>query len=110
MLSRVADSIYWMSRYTERAENIARLIEVNLNLRLDLPPGTDEQWEPLVRATADLPIFREHCGDATKQNVIEFLTFDPDNPKLHPALPSRRPGERPLGQGRHLLGDVGAPQ
>ena len=37
MLSRVADSIYWMSRYIERAENVARLVEVNLNLMLDFP-------------------------------------------------------------------------
>ena len=39
MLSRVADSIYWMSRYVERAENVARFIDVNLNLMLDLPRG-----------------------------------------------------------------------
>ena len=37
MLARVADSIYWMSRYVERAENVARFIDVNLNLMLDLP-------------------------------------------------------------------------
>ena len=40
MLSRVADSIYWMSRYIERAENVARFIDVNLNLMLDLPVGS----------------------------------------------------------------------
>ena len=39
MLSRVADSIYWLNRYIERAENIARFVEVNLNLMLDMPPG-----------------------------------------------------------------------
>ena len=39
MLSRVADSIFWMSRYIERAENVARFIDVNLNLMLDLPGG-----------------------------------------------------------------------
>jgi uncharacterized alpha-E superfamily protein len=59
MLSRVADSIYWVSRYIERAENIARFIDVNLNLMLDLPPGTGEQWEPLIRTTADVPLFEE---------------------------------------------------
>ena len=51
MLSRVADSIFWMSRYIERAENVARFIDVNLHLALDL--GTDglsaaDQWAPLV--------------------------------------------------------------
>ena len=42
MLSRVAESIYWMSRYIERAENVARFISVNLNLSLDLP-GQSQQ-------------------------------------------------------------------
>lgn len=43
MLSRVADSLYWMSRYVERAENVARFISVNLNLILDLPGNAREQ-------------------------------------------------------------------
>jgi uncharacterized alpha-E superfamily protein len=80
VLSRVADSIYWMNRYMERAENTARFIDVNLNLMLDLPPGSNEQWEPLVRTTADLPLFREHYRESTRSNVCEFLSFDPDNP------------------------------
>ncbi|MFN7874022.1 MAG: alpha-E domain-containing protein, partial [Pirellula sp.] len=53
MLSRVADSIFWMSRYTERAENVARFIDVTLNLTIDM--GTDKlfQWEPLIFTTGD---------------------------------------------------------
>ena len=47
MLSRVADSIYWMSRYVERAENVARFIDVNLNLTLDLGPEIGNHWSPL---------------------------------------------------------------
>lgn len=80
MLSRVADSIYWMSRYTERAENIARFIDVNLRLALDLPPGTGEQWEPLILITADLPLFGQHYDMPSRANVIEFLSFDEENP------------------------------
>jgi uncharacterized alpha-E superfamily protein len=53
MLSRVANSIYWMNRYIERADNYARFISVNFNLALDLPPNVPEQWEPLIVATAD---------------------------------------------------------
>lgn len=95
MLSRVADSIHWMSRYIERAENIARFIDVNLNLMLDLPHGSNQQWEPLVRTSADLPLFREHYDEPTRHNVIEFLTFDPDNPNsilrcLHAARENAR--------------------
>ena len=48
MLSRVADSIYWLNRYVERAENVARFVDVNLNLMLDYPIGLGEQWKPLV--------------------------------------------------------------
>jgi uncharacterized alpha-E superfamily protein len=80
MLSRVADSIYWMSRYIERAENVARFIDVNLHLMLDLPVGTAEQWEPLVHTTGDLLLFQQRYGKPTRENVVAFLTFDTDNP------------------------------
>ena len=48
MLSRVAESIYWMSRYTERVENITRIMDANYHMILDMPAGFGEQWEPLV--------------------------------------------------------------
>jgi uncharacterized alpha-E superfamily protein len=77
MLSRVADSIYWLNRYVERAENVARFIDVNLMLRLDAPPDTTQQWEPLIATTGDLALFQARYGDnATADNVIRFLTFD----------------------------------
>jgi uncharacterized alpha-E superfamily protein len=79
MLARVADSIYWMSRYVERAENVARFIEVNLNLMLDLPVGSTQQWQPLIETTGDASEFAERYGTATQQNVIQFLTFDSEN-------------------------------
>jgi uncharacterized alpha-E superfamily protein len=79
MLARVADSIYWMSRYVERAENVARFIEVNLNLMLDLPAGSAQQWQPLVATTGDSEEFAKRYDTATQQNVIQFLTFDEEN-------------------------------
>ena len=79
MLARVAESIYWMSRYVERAENVARFIEVNLNLMLDLPVGSAQQWKPLVDTTGDAAEFAKRYGAATQQNVIQFLTFDEKN-------------------------------
>ena len=79
MLSRVADSIYWMSRYIERAENVARFIAVNLNLSLDLPGGTGEQWAPLVVTSGDGERFANKHDAPDKKNVVEFLTFDRDN-------------------------------
>jgi uncharacterized alpha-E superfamily protein len=80
MLSRVADSIYWMSRYVERAENVARFIEVNLQLMLDGSSGEGQQWEPLVNTTGDYELFNKRFDSATQQNVIHFLTFDAENP------------------------------
>ncbi|MGC9528442.1 MAG: alpha-E domain-containing protein [Limnospira sp.] len=78
MLSRVAGSIYWLNRYVERAENIARFVDVNQNLLLDAPSGMQQQWRPLVLTTGDLKLFEEKYGEATAENVIQFLTFDND--------------------------------
>jgi uncharacterized alpha-E superfamily protein len=80
MLSRVADSIYWMSRYVERAENVARFIDVNLNLMLD-SPASDQQWQPLVNITGDHADFAKRYGPGeSQQSVLQFLTFDRENP------------------------------
>ena len=78
MLSRVANSIYWMSCYIERAENLARFVDVTFNLMLDLPDGSAEQWQPLVSTTGDQKAFAERYGSATRQNVVRFLVFDPE--------------------------------
>jgi len=80
MLSRVADSLYWLSRYIERAENVARFIDVNLHLMLDLSAGASEQWKPLVITTGDDGPFAERYNEATRENVVQFLTFDKENP------------------------------
>lgn len=80
MLRQVAESIYWLNRYVERAENVARFVDVNLNFILDSPSGTAQQWEPLLVTTGDLPLFQERYGEATAENVIQFLTLDKDCP------------------------------
>lgn len=80
MLSRVADSIYWMSRYVERAENLSRFIEVTFNMMLDLPQGMRDPWSPLVYATGDHEWFKERYGRATLESVVQFLTFDREYP------------------------------
>src|ERR671922_169763 len=80
MLSRVADSIYWMSRYVERAENVARFIDVNLQLMLDSPAGEEQQWQPLVKTTGDDKDFEKRYGAATQKAVLHFLSFDAENP------------------------------
>ncbi|HEY6560475.1 MAG TPA: alpha-E domain-containing protein [Polyangiaceae bacterium] len=80
MLSRVADAVYWMSRYVERAENVARFVDVNLHLMLDLPSGQRPNWESLVLTTGDHRWFIERYGDATPEAVTRFLTFDKEYP------------------------------
>ncbi len=79
MLSRVADSIFWMSRYIERSENVARFIDVNLHLTLDVGAESDSQWAPLIYTTGDHEVFEERYVRYTQQNVIDFLTFDVEN-------------------------------
>ena len=80
MLSRVADSVYWMSRYMERAENVARFVDVNLHLMLDAVDAAPNQWEPLIAITADTNLFKSRYGAATRENVLRYLTFDPEYP------------------------------
>jgi uncharacterized alpha-E superfamily protein len=80
MLSRVADSVFWLSRYVERAENVARFIEVNMHLSLDLGESASQQWGPLVNITGDHEEFAKRYGEPTREKVWQFLTFDRKNP------------------------------
>ena len=80
MLSRVANSIYWMCRYLERAENVARFISVNLNLLLDMPTESGKHWEPLIMTTGDQAVFDSACTNYDQNTVIRFLTFDREYP------------------------------
>ncbi|MDX1983880.1 MAG: alpha-E domain-containing protein [Bryobacteraceae bacterium] len=79
LLSRVADSVYWMSRYIERAENVARFIDVNLQLMLEAPAAA-QQWRPLIDTSGDSEAFFKRHPVATREAVIGFLTFDAKNP------------------------------
>ena len=84
MLSRVANSLFWMARYIERAENIARIVDVNLQLLLDIR-NLDENrltayWLPIVQATGDDEAFFKAHSHATGNAVTEFLVFEKENP------------------------------
>jgi uncharacterized alpha-E superfamily protein len=69
-----------MSRYVERAENVARFISVNLNLSLDMPGEAGQQWWPLVIITGDDAAYQKRISTTTKESVVQFLTFDTENP------------------------------
>lgn len=79
MLSRVAESIYWMSRYVERAENVARFVGVNQDFARGGPGGVRAQWKPLVQASGDEKLFAEHYDEPTERNVLDFLVFSEHN-------------------------------
>jgi uncharacterized alpha-E superfamily protein len=77
MLSRVADSLYWMSRYLERAEHTARLIDVNLNLMLDESSfSSDRRWQRVLVALGN-PTGFEFTGDPYA--LTQLMTFDAAN-------------------------------
>lgn len=80
MLSRVADAIFWMSRYIERAESTARFVDVTEQLTLDLPGDSSLQWRSLVSATGDDGFFTERYGRFERRDVLRFLLFDPEYP------------------------------
>lgn len=80
MLSRVAETIYWMGRFQERAENTARLIRVNTNLTLDLPRGLTPDWEPLITILGCDEAYHEAHDEITERRIVNFLISDENNP------------------------------
>ena len=80
MLSRVADSLYWINRYIERAENISRFVEVSEAMALDCPPGSAEPWQPLIDASGDRTLFDAVYPGGGAQEVVEFLVRAEANP------------------------------
>ncbi len=82
MLSRVADSLYWMSRYMERAENDARILDVNLQLLLDLGGEADamQHWAPVIASLEETNTFDSLYETTDEASVTEFLTLQRKNP------------------------------
>ncbi|MDJ0738308.1 MAG: alpha-E domain-containing protein [Gammaproteobacteria bacterium] len=80
MLSRVAENIYWLARYVERAENTARLVRVNTQLVLDTPSGIKPGWEPLVEITGLHEVFHAVEREPSERNIVRFLIGDANNP------------------------------
>ena len=80
LLSRVAESLYWINRYLERAENISRFVEVSEAMSLDCPPGSAEPWLPLIDVTGDRSFFDSRYPEKSQDDVINFLIRDRLNP------------------------------
>ncbi|MEZ5842494.1 MAG: alpha-E domain-containing protein [Hyphomicrobiaceae bacterium] len=81
MLSRMADNLYWLSRYTERAENLARILDVAQRLAA-LPvtyAGASNEWESAIATAGCGAAFAAAYPDATRENVIQFIVDSPAN-------------------------------
>src|SRR5579871_5189884 len=76
MISRVAEHCFWMARYLERAENTARVLEVNHTLLLDFQVPVDRQWRPLLIISG----IHDYPEEPTAEDVQEHMTWDVDNP------------------------------
>ena len=93
MLSRVADSLYWMSRYLERAEHTARLIDVDLQLRLDQSPEAGSgRWLRLLEAS-QVPAPAPEDGAIDAASLTHVLTLDRSNPSSIIVVRRRRPAK-----------------
>ena len=82
MLSRTADNLYWLARYVERAEFLARVLESTMRLTA-LPlayVGTSNEWETAVATAGCRKAFFARYTEANEENVAEFLTFSTENP------------------------------
>lgn len=83
MLSRTADHLFWMSRYTERAENTARMLDVTVQTAL-LPQSDVEAergWRSMLSISELLPYFEHRHGSSMRpREVLEFMVLDPSNP------------------------------
>jgi uncharacterized alpha-E superfamily protein len=99
MLSRIAESLYWMSRYLERVDHTARFIEINRLYMLEAEDAISEsaQWRPLLAIVgADVGYAERHPGtDITARRAIQFMVQDRSNPgSLHASLQSARENAR----------------
>lgn len=89
MLSRTADHLYWMARYTERAENLARMLDVHNRMTLlsreNILVGRD--WEGILTINQLEQDFQQRYAQITREHVIHYMAFDADNPSsIHSCL------------------------
>jgi uncharacterized alpha-E superfamily protein len=78
LLARYADCIFWLARYVERAENLARILDVNETFSRDSRGG--QNWRPIIQLNSDEERFFATHDAATAQSVVKFYVIDADNP------------------------------
>ena len=80
LLGRTANGIYWMTRYIERAENMARLVDAGLRMALMRTQGAAEEWNSVLLSAGAGTAFLARHDDHTAADVADFLLRDPSNP------------------------------
>jgi len=82
VLSRTADGLYWLARYMERAENVARILSAGQRMAsMTRSIGSESnEWESTLAAAGCAESYREKHGDVTPGGVVDFLVRDPGNP------------------------------
>jgi uncharacterized alpha-E superfamily protein len=101
MLRRVADHLFWMARYLERAEWRARLADVNYHLLVESPTHDPHPWAPLMAITGDHELFPQYYEAPNEPQVLDFFTFDVRNPSsIRSCINAARENARSL---RHRL-------
>jgi uncharacterized alpha-E superfamily protein len=80
VLSRSADHLYWISRYMERAENTARILDVSDRMGLLPTSSAGGEWDAVLQITGDVGAFHQKFSEASAANVIAHMTLDADNP------------------------------
>lgn len=86
MLSRIAEALYWIGRYVERAEDTARITDVNYHHTLGMGTSPEDglrrqrQWEAVIAIVGDEQRFRDRYGEASEDTVPPYLSLDTTNP------------------------------
>ena len=80
MLSRIAESLFWLGRFVERAEGISISLQVQHSGSLEADLYGFNNWEPILNAVGQLSSFYKVKKEASADNVIDYLIFSPENP------------------------------
>ncbi|KAA3450067.1 hypothetical protein C7I87_14050 [Mesorhizobium sp. SARCC-RB16n] len=80
LLGRTANGLYWMNRYIERAENMARLVDAGLRMALTRTQSASEEWNSVLLSAGSDAAFKQKYPDYTAANVSDFLLRDTSNP------------------------------
>ncbi len=110
MLGRTANGLYWMFRYIERAENIARLIDAGLRMSLTRSEATEDDWDGVLQSAGVRDIYDDTHDKLTSADAIDFLLRERSQSFKRDVLHRCRPQQCPHGAHRADPRDLGGDQ